>query len=283
MKTTESVAPSIEDLIAIHACMECEVLVRHMAHTSQFTMEIANYLTDKSFDNLEFDFANMEGIKGNIDDDKADILFEMLENFYVYETEFDRLSTKYSFPDSNQKICKMLLNSAAYAYISLNGQVWLKRTLPAFEKELEKLISAANRFRYVLKPMAEWGEGFDNFFDNQPIQKLLCDTMVNLDEIATLKDKMRSSTIGKLAKLDDHRPMRNLGLHEFIRQMWNFWHDVLGRTVVQKYDGINGRKQFLEFIVECLEPVHPTLIEGPMVDGPVDNALKKFQKNLKPS
>ena len=69
--------------------------------------------------------------------------------------------------------------------------------------------------------------------------------------------------------------------HEFIKHMWMIWHEILGRTIEQKYDGINGRKQFLEFLVDFLEPIHPTLIEGQLIDGTVDNALKKFQKNLK--
>ena len=58
---------------------------------------------------------------------------------------------------------------------------------------------------------------------------------------------------------------------------------MLGRTLEQKNDGINGRKQFLEFLLECLKPIHPTLADGPIVDGTVDNALKKFVKKHKTS
>jgi len=281
MTIPESEAPSIESLIAIHECMGCDILARHMVYNNQFNIKLMNYLTDNPSENLKFDFSNPESILGIIDESEEDIIFKKFENFCVYGSEFERLSLKYSFPKSHQKSCETMLNVGAYKYLSLNGQIWLKRMLPTFEEEIDKLVNAANRFSYVLRPMAEWEEGFDQLFDNQPIQKMLQDTKSNLDEIIKLKEKLRSSAIGKLAKLGDSNPIGNLGLHEFIKHMWAFWHDFLGRTIIQKRDGINGRKQFLVFLVDCLEPIHPTLVEGHIIDGTVDNALKKFQKSLK--
>ena len=281
MTIPKNEAPSMADMIAIYECMGCDVLAKHMAYNNQFNIKMANYLTDDPPENLKIDFANPESILGSIDDSNEEFLIEKLENYQVYDSAFERLSTKYGFPSSHLSDCKLLLNFAAYMYLSLYGQVWMKNFFPAFEEELEKLANAAERFRYTLKPMAEWEEGFNQFFDNQPIQQMLRDTKANLDEIMKLKEKLRTSTMGKLAKLGDSNPIGNLGLHEFIKHLWTFWHDALGRTIIQKRDGINGRKQFLVFLVDCLKPIHPTLVEGHIIDGPVDNALKKFQKSLK--
>ena len=41
------------------------------------------------------------------------------------------------------------------------------------------------------------------------------------------------------------------------------------------------RIKFLEFLVDCLGPIHPSLVDGHLIDGSVDKALKKFQRNLK--
>ena len=95
---------------------------------------------------------------------------------------------------------------------------------------------------------------------------------------------MRSSTIGRSVKAGDNTPMGNPELQEFIKILYSFWHDILGRALIQKYDGINGRKQFLEFLIECLKPIHPSLVVDQIIqDGTVDNALKKYQKSLKSS
>jgi len=285
VKNPENKASSMDDLIAVHECMVCSALAANMAYVTQYNIDLANYALDKESGNLEFDLKNLtenpSKILENMDEDKTTYFLEKLQNFNIYDSIYEELATKYLFPAVFKKDLKLILNLAAYNYLSLNGQVWLKKVLPAIEKEIEQLVSAAERFSYYMNPVIQWGDNYDMFFHNQPVQKMLHETKANLDEILTLKDNFRASAIGKLAKLDDHRPMGNLGLHEFIKIMWMFWHDCLGRTVVQKYDGINGRKQFLEFLGNCLEPIHPKLVEDHFVGGAIDNALKKFQKELK--
>ena len=175
----------------------------------------------------------------------------------------------------------MYLNYAAYIYLVGSSKVWMKRSFPAFEEKLEKLIKAADRFEYSLKLFDGCDAEYDQLFDGYGFKQKLNETKANLDEIKTLKEKFRASTLGKHARLDDHRPIGNPGLHAFIKLIWVFWHDMIGRTLEQKFDGINGRKQFLGFLVDCLKPIHPTLVDGHMIDGPVDNALKKFQRSQK--
>ena len=271
---------SMDTLMEIHECMGCEVLAKHMIRANQLNLEFGNLLLGGEANNTEFDFDKLKERAANIDDSKREFLVEKLNDFDVYGSDFENLSSRYSFPSVFENEFRLYLNHAAYQYLTLSSQ-GLKRELPAFEDKLEKLTMAAERFEYFVNSFDECGDEFNQFFDGYAFKQTLSDTKANLEDIKNLKTKLRSSTIGKIAKLDDHRPMGNLGLHEFVKLMWTFWHDLLGRSIVQKYDGINGRKQFLEFLVDCLEPVHPTLVEGHVIDGPVDNALKKFQRNLK--
>ena len=54
------------------------------------------------------------------------------------------------------------------------------------------------------------------------------------------------------------------------------WTGLLDRSLKQSHDGINGRKQFLEFLIDCIEPVHPKLRYQT-----VDNGLTKYLRELK--
>ena len=272
---------SMDTLMELHECMGCEVLAKHMIQVNKLNLEIGNFLLGEKSNNIEFDFKELNERAANIDDSKRDLLVEKLNNFDVYGSHFENLSTRYSFPSEFENGFRLYLNHAAYQYLALSSQVWLKRELPAFEDKLEKLIKATERFECFVNSFDDYGDEYNQFFDGFAFKKTLSVTKANLGDIKCLKRKLRSSAIGMIAKLDDHRPMGNPGLHEFVKLIWTFWHDLLGRSIVQKYDGINGRKQFLEFLVDCLEPVHPTLVEGHVIDGPVDNALKKLQRNLK--
>ena len=285
IENPETKASSMDELRAVHECMGCSVLAENMAYVSQHNLSLGNHILDKKPYNLEFEFKNMVENSSmfleNIDEGKTTYMLEQLQSLSIYDASFDDLATKYLFPSALQKDLKLFLNLAAYTYLSINGQVWLKKVLPSIEEEIEQLTNAAERFSYYLKPMTRWDDNYNHLFDNQPVHKLINETYSNLTEIMSLKEKLREGVIGQLAKLDDNRPLGNLGLHEFINMMWTLWHCFLGRSVIQKYDGINGRKQFLEFLTDCLTPVHPKLVEGYFVDGPIDNALKKFQRNLK--
>ena len=281
MTKVESEELSMDILMEIHKCMECDVLSKHMIRANQLNLEVANHLLDKEPDNLSFDFQKAAKDVRNIDKIKQDYLFKKFERFDVYESAYENLSIEYDFPSALNDDCKMYLNYAAYIYLVGSSKVWMKRSFPAFEEKLEKLIKAADRFEYSLKLFDDCDAEYDQLFDGYGFKQKLNETKANLDEIKTLKEKFRASTLGKHARLDDHRPIGNPGLHAFIKLIWIFWHDMIGRTIEQKFDGINGRKQFLEFLVDCLKPIHPTLVDGHMIDGPVDNALKKFQKNLK--
>ena len=137
MTIPKNEAPSMADMIAIYECMGCDVLAKHIAYNNQFNIKMANYLTDDPPENLKIDFANPESILGSIDDSNDEFLIEKLENYQVYDSAFERLSTKYGFPSSHLSDCKLLLNFAAYMYLSLYGQVWMKKIFPAFEEELQ--------------------------------------------------------------------------------------------------------------------------------------------------
>ena len=271
---------SMDTLMEIHECMGCEVLAKHMIRANQLNLEFGNLLLDEEANNIEFDFDKLKERVADIDERKRENLIGKLNGFDVYGSDYESLSIRYGFPREINEECLLYLNYAAYLYLTRSSQIWLKRALPAFEDKLEKLIKAAGRFEYFVNSFDDCGDEYNQFFDGYTFKQTISDTKAKLDDIKNLKEKLRSSTIGRIAKLHDHRPMGNLGLHEFVKLMWNFWHEFLGRSIVQKHDGINGRKQLLEFLVDCLEPIHPTLVDGHVIDGPVDNALKKFQRNL---
>ena len=69
--------------------------------------------------------------------------------------------------------------------------------MPAFEEKLEKLIKAAERFDFSLKLIDECGEEYNQFFDGYGFKQTLQEMKVKLDEIKTLKEKLRSSALGK--------------------------------------------------------------------------------------
>lgn len=277
--------PSIDQVRAVYEFMGCSVLAKNMALICEHNLSLVNFVLNNEVNSLDFDLKgliqNRPDILEHITKENSHLVLEKLHSFEVYDASYDDLANKYKFPSPIKKELKCFLNLAAINYLSFTGQVWLKKILPVIEKEIEQLTKAAERLSYYLKPMTLWDENYNQFFDNQPVHKLINETNSNLTEIMSLKEKLRGSVIGQLAKLGDHRPLGNLGLHEFIKIMWDFWHNFLGRTIVQKNDGINGRKQFLEFLGDCLEPVHPKLVEEHFIDGPIDNALKKFQRSQK--
>lgn len=264
------------DVVSLYRHLGCDdVLAKNLAYIINENIKLGNHLLGNEPDALTMDLSKLHELS-DVDDRNLDLVIKSVHNIPVYETVFAELSEKYNFPHEHLSQFQLLLNLAAYIYLSVALTKFQKTVLSWIEAELVELQNAADRFSYALKPLMSWEEGFDMFFDNFPVQKTLSDTKSNLDVIMSLKEKLRSSTVGDIARLGDHRPIGNPEFHQFIKLLWELWHDLLGRTIVQKYDGINGRKQFLEFLIDCLEPIHPSLEHGT-----VDNALKKFQKSLK--
>ena len=85
MTKVESEDLSMDILMEIHKCMECDVLSKHMIRANQLNLEVANHLLDKEPDNLSFDFQKAAKDVRNIDKIKQDYLFKKFERFDVYE------------------------------------------------------------------------------------------------------------------------------------------------------------------------------------------------------
>ena len=146
------------------------------------------------------------------------------------------------------------------------------------EQKLNDLQEQIDKFRYALKPLSNYGKDLDPLFGKPFVNSTLEQLNKNLEELYGLKGRLRKSLIGKRAHLGVKAPLGNIGLPEFILHLHTLWTGLLDRSLKQSYDGINGRKQFLEFLGDCRNSVHPRLSYETL-----DNGLTKYLRELKKS
>lgn len=200
----------------------------------------------------------------------------IIESGSFYDEKFERLSEKYKFPKENLQSCKSLLELGAFSYLAENSKIYTKSFLKAVEQKITPLINQANKLKYYTDKLLELGEAIDIIFEEPSVIQLLEDTTQNLQQLSQIREQLRNSWIAETSKVGVKAPVGNPGLKPFIATSRALWTVQMNRNFTQTYDGINGRKQFLEFLIDCLEPLDPSL-----KFDTVDNALKKQLANWK--
>ena len=96
------------------------------------------------------------------------------------------------------------------------------------------------------------------------------------DKLQSLPDFIKNSQSAKMVEYGKRAQPSNSGLQIWVENVYLIWVGILGRTIENKNDGLNGRKHLLNFMEALMLPVHEALEFSTL-----DNMLRKVQEDVK--
>lgn len=206
---------------------------------------------------------------------------EGFQSLNIYTNEISRIIDKHKIPESLVESLIEFLEIASLAYIGIAhmGQmrVYLSRVtdftkrLTQKVEALEKLLTDDREAISAVMAIARFGEKTERDYDD-----IVDETLANLKKLSFIHSDFQNSKLAETIKLNSKSPIGNPGLLRWTNIIYLIWTENLKRTIENKNDGINGRKYLLEFMFDCMQPIHPALEYETL-----DNMLRKVQRSKK--
>jgi len=195
----------------------------------------------------------------------------------IYDDIYVKLFSDYKIPSEQHAESHILIEQAAIAYTGLSQTQIMRDLLARAEGKIDKIHSAAKKLASLIETHSKefdllsravnWKSNSDYYMGDT-----LNAISDKLSEITLMKQTLRETNVAKIAEVGKQSPPSNMAVKHWVHAMYVFWTRNLERNLINDGDGINGRKHILNFMIECMEPLHQA-IEA----NTIDNALRKIQ------
>ena len=114
---------------------------------------------------------------------------------------------------------------------------------------------------------------------NMPRRQIFDDLSQRLDLLIAIPKQIPETVGGKAYKIGMSGRKPNEALYGWVRHLLEFWQNDLGRSMDRDVKKVSGRKQFLEFLDRCIQPLHPEIMQ--YNSDALDTMLKLIQADNK--
>ncbi len=251
--------------IATFKSNECPTLQKNLTSALELTHSFmssseANTVIELDFETLGSVFDNYDGCFLGIYDTLNQ---EFFDKHFIKLTAMDNVQTR--------------LDAYAYTYLTAMSGLHLKSIFNEADDYFERLDRAIKRMELLLVPEVEKIYGVLKIFSfNDELPKrydaIIKECLERLTKMKALRTDFKNTPLVTELSFTKQYSVKNPGLQKWMENMLYLWTKILGRSLENKADGINGRKQLLEFAMDCMELVHPALEYHTL-----DNMLRKIQ------
>lgn len=250
----------------ITATVRCPVLLKNMNLYSEKLMSFASATRDEDL--------TLEKIQHAQQNLSQDISFT---NLGIFANSSFSLCEKYKVEKPIRERFVEFIEYYAFLYLSFYSAKMVKLKLETIDNDLEKMNRAVDRLAKLIRLK----EGstlaaleLSNGAKETPIEyRSKVDALLSsLDDFRSIRADFRAAPICVAAQFKNQTPQVNPGLYDWAVKMQSMWTDGLGRSFENTYDGVNGRKNLLELMSDCI-----VLIDPSIEFSTLDNSLRKVQ------
>lgn len=204
------------------------------------------------------------------------------EDLNIYDNVLTKLFRKYKIPSSKKEVLKASLEKCATLYVKTCTDKFTAQIVQNEVNRIKAIAKQADQLATALGTLIDEHGCFSTMFkiaplsvDNLDIQKIAKDGQANLAPLINLPDAVKQTQFGQSLMIGRSGRKKTWSLHNWVTFMWEIWVVSLGRIPNSSQDKTNGRQKFLNFLCDCMEPLHPDLGQDKII-----NVYNRIQKEV---
>ena len=205
----------------------------------------------------------------------------------LYKTAIDDITQSFSIPACHKESLESVLTQTSVLYLIF---VMLTHSRSAYDdilRQLSAITKAVKKLRHLLTAAGDDIADFLSLLETAdfqaggylPRRQFHKDLLESLDHLIETPSLIPKTPAGKAFKIGSEGRKPNAALYGWISHLLQFWQNDLGRSLQRDNAKISGRKQFIEFIDLCMEPLHPAMMLHS--SDALDTMLKTIQADNK--
>lgn len=223
----------------------------------------------------------MKGWDNNVKRFVAENRSKDLQSLNIYPKFTKKLQNKFSLSHDQAFELTNLLEVFAIGYLGYFQSQTLRPIIKQFHLEC---INLNERLGLLTDEIEKKMDGYGVVLDVLSCEELNGDeysealkSLINAHKkLNSLPDSISKSPLAKGVEFNKAARSTNWALFMWVEPLYVYWVNILGRTINNSNDGINGRKPLLEFLLFCIEPLHEAVEYGTL-----NNMLRKVQRDIK--
>ena len=205
-----------------------------------------------------------------------------------YKTDIENIIHEFSIPALSQDVLESLLGQLSVLYLIFVLSPHYAASFEKYLKQLSDITKAATKLRNLLNAAGNDFADFLSLMDiadpqqeggDIPPRQFFYDLVTNLNMLIEAPAQISRTNTGKALSIGAKGRKPNVALYGWVRHLLAFWENGLGRSMQRDAKAISGRKQFLEFLDRCIEPLHPEIMLHN--SDALDTMLKTIQADNK--
>lgn len=199
----------------------------------------------------------------------------------LYANQANQMKSKFGLTTEEVEETILLLEGLAVSYVGTYNINFMRPVIKTLHSNfitldnklgemIDGLEESLGNFEIVLSMISGEPETTKNY--RSSFDKLVA----SRNELRTLPEFIRQSPLAKVTEFDKAAKPTNWSLHLWTEAIYAIWSGLLGRTIINSNDGLNGRKHLLDFMEFCIRPVHEAVEFETL-----DNMLRKVQNDVK--
>ena len=228
--------------------------------------------------NLFRDFLNsdMKALKANLTDG-----FDEDDDFLdLYSNESNKLKNLFRLSDTEIVEIMPIMEGIAFSYAGTCQTQFLRPMIKQIHSKFIQLndeLAAVTEFLeddlggtgLMIKMLAADPSPSEEYV--QALQTLIA----SKEKLQSFPEFITESPLAKITEFNKAARSTNWGLQLWTETLYTLWVGILGRTVANSNDGVNGRKHLLDFLYFCMQPLHEAVEYVTL-----DNSLRKVQNDV---
>ena len=202
------------------------------------------------------------------------------EPLNIYPEFSKKLKTEFSISNDQAFELVNILERLAIGYLSYFQTKTLRPIIKQFHVEC---LDINERLGVLADEIEEKMEVYETLLSVLSCEKLnggeytdALKSVINArNKLKLLPDSIGHSALAKGSEFNKAARPTNWALLLWIEALYAYWINILGRTISNNNDGINGRKHLLEFLLFCIEPLHEAVEFETL-----DNTLRRVQRDI---
>ena len=199
-------------------------------------------------------------------------LFQSIKTLNIYNNNVDTIIQRHNITECEKHNFIQFLEYNAILYVASIPKKHLRKSLSSYIEKLTHLSKHAESLKGQLTNSAHEIE-FANFILRTELSKREIlksipeeygqDYLKDLDRLLTklveLPTVLKNSSLGTEFRLGKTGPIGEPENIEWMKRMYGFWTQILGRTFKFSAKSNSGRENFLIFCESCFEPLYPSI------------------------
>lgn len=199
----------------------------------------------------------------------------------LYEKHATQMKSKFKLTTEEVDETVSLLEGLALSYVGMFNINFMR---PVMKELHANFVALDNKLGKMIDGLEESLEDFENVLNmisgdrvtTKKYKSAFEKLVASRNELKSLPEFVRQAPFASVTEFDKAAKPTNWPLYLWTEAVYSIWSGILGRTIMNSNDGINGRKHLLEFMDFCIRPVHETVeFES------LDNMLRKVQNEIK--